>query len=122
MWNIPYNGLSVILNARTDELMADAYHFCVSCEQQVKCLNLECGDYLLKSKSKCLSCGTLVNTPQPGSTSMNTFSLQEEQSENHYSRKVNLSFTDTSIDKVASVIRVSASNFVAKVTDYFPQL
>ncbi|MHC5932706.1 hypothetical protein [Nostoc sp.] len=35
---------------------------------------------------------------------MNTFSLQEEQSENHYSRKVNLSFTDTSIDKVASVM------------------
>lgn len=24
VWNIPYNGLSVILNARTDELMADA--------------------------------------------------------------------------------------------------
>lgn len=25
MWNIPYNGLSVILDARTDELMADMY-------------------------------------------------------------------------------------------------
>ncbi|MEA5502583.1 putative 2-dehydropantoate 2-reductase [Halotia wernerae UHCC 0503] len=25
VWNIPYNGLSVILNARTDELMADVY-------------------------------------------------------------------------------------------------
>ncbi|MBD1940270.1 putative 2-dehydropantoate 2-reductase [Microcoleus sp. FACHB-68] len=25
VWNIPYNGLSVILNARTDELMADAH-------------------------------------------------------------------------------------------------
>ncbi|MEJ1932149.1 putative 2-dehydropantoate 2-reductase [Nostoc sp. NIES-2111] len=25
MWNIPYNGLSVVLNARTDELMADTY-------------------------------------------------------------------------------------------------
>ncbi|GBE90855.1 putative 2-dehydropantoate 2-reductase [Nostoc cycadae] len=25
VWNIPYNGLSVILNARTDELMADSY-------------------------------------------------------------------------------------------------
>lgn len=25
VWNIPYNGLSVILNARTDELMADLY-------------------------------------------------------------------------------------------------
>jgi 2-dehydropantoate 2-reductase len=25
VWNIPYNGLSVILNARTDELMADNY-------------------------------------------------------------------------------------------------
>jgi hypothetical protein len=35
---------------------------------------------------------------------MNTFSLEEEQSDSHYSRKVNLSFTDTSIDKVASVM------------------
>jgi 2-dehydropantoate 2-reductase len=25
VWNIPYNGLSVVLNARTDELMADEY-------------------------------------------------------------------------------------------------
>ncbi|WP_413200347.1 putative 2-dehydropantoate 2-reductase [Nostoc piscinale] len=25
VWNIPYNGLSVVLNARTDELMADPY-------------------------------------------------------------------------------------------------
>ncbi|HIK27463.1 MAG: putative 2-dehydropantoate 2-reductase [Oscillatoriaceae bacterium SKW80] len=25
VWNIPYNGLSVVLNARTDELMADAH-------------------------------------------------------------------------------------------------
>lgn len=25
VWNIPYNGLSVVLNARTDELMADKY-------------------------------------------------------------------------------------------------
>ncbi|ABA22591.1 ketopantoate reductase [Trichormus variabilis ATCC 29413] len=25
VWNIPYNGLSVVLNARTDELMADTY-------------------------------------------------------------------------------------------------
>jgi 2-dehydropantoate 2-reductase len=25
VWNIPYNGLSVVLDARTDELMADSY-------------------------------------------------------------------------------------------------
>lgn len=35
---------------------------------------------------------------------MNNFSLEEEQSENNYSRKLNLSFTDTAIDKVASVL------------------
>lgn len=82
----------------------EAHNFCVSCEQQVKCLNLECGAYLLKNKSKCLSCGTLLNIPQPSSASMNNFSLEEEQSDSHYSRKVSLSFTDTSIDKVASVM------------------
>lgn len=27
VWNIPYNGLSVILNAKTDELMADEYTY-----------------------------------------------------------------------------------------------
>ena len=35
---------------------------------------------------------------------MNNFSLEEEQSEKNYSRKLNLSFTDTAIDKVASVL------------------
>ncbi|MDG2991703.1 hypothetical protein L3556_12285 [Candidatus Synechococcus calcipolaris G9] len=35
---------------------------------------------------------------------MNNFSLEEEQTENNYSRKLNLSFTDTAIDKVASVL------------------
>jgi hypothetical protein len=35
---------------------------------------------------------------------MNNFSLEEEQTEINYSRKLNLSFTDTAIDKVASVL------------------
>jgi hypothetical protein len=35
---------------------------------------------------------------------MNNFSLEEEQTESNYSRKLNLSFTDTAIDKVASVL------------------
>jgi len=37
-------------------------------------------------------------------TPMNIFSLEEEQTESNYSRKLNLSFTDTAIDKVASVL------------------
>ena len=35
---------------------------------------------------------------------MNSFSLEEEQSDSNYFRKLNLSFTDTAIDKVASVL------------------
>jgi len=35
---------------------------------------------------------------------MNTFSLEEKQSDKNYSRKLNLAFTDTAIDKVASVM------------------
>lgn len=35
---------------------------------------------------------------------MNTFALEEEQSDSNYSRKLNLSFSDTAIDKVASVL------------------
>lgn len=80
----------------------EAYNFCVSCEQQVKCL--KCGSYLLKNKSKCLNCGTLLNTSQPNVAPTNTFSLEEERSDSNYSRKLNLSFTDTAIDKVSSVL------------------
>jgi hypothetical protein len=36
--------------------------------------------------------------------SLNTFSMEEKQSENDYSRKVNFTFTDSAIDKVASVL------------------
>jgi len=42
--------------------------------------------------------------PLPNATPMNNFSLEEEQSDSNYSRKLNLSFTDTAIDKVASVL------------------
>lgn len=85
-----------------DFLIDEAYNFCVSCEQQVKCLT--CGSYLIKDKSKCLKCGNFLNTPQTAATPMNNFSLEEEQSDSNYSRKLNLSFTDNSIDKVASVL------------------
>ena len=83
-------------------LIDEAYNFCVSCEQQVKCLI--CGSYLIKDKSKCLKCGSLLNAPQHNIAPMNNFSLEEEQSDSNYSRKLNLSFTDTAIDKVASVL------------------
>lgn len=92
MPNCPYCAVPI------DEM----YSFCVSCEQQVKCL--KCGSYILRDKSKCLNCGTLLNIPQPSSAPMNTFSLEEKQSDSNYSRKLNLSFTDTAIDKVASVL------------------
>lgn len=35
---------------------------------------------------------------------MNSFSLEEEQSDSNYSRKISLSFTDAAIDKVSSVL------------------
>jgi hypothetical protein len=85
-----------------DTTINEEYNFCIDCEKQVKCLT--CGSYLLKNKSKCLGCGTLVGIPQSTVAPMNTFSLEEEQSEISYSRKLNLSFTDTAIDKVAVVL------------------
>jgi hypothetical protein len=85
-----------------DTTINEEYNFCIDCEKQVKCLT--CGSYLLKNKSKCLGCGTLVCIPQSTVAPMNTFSLEEEQSEISYSRKLNLSFTDTAIDKVAVVL------------------
>lgn len=85
-----------------DVLIDEAYNFCVSCEQQVKCLT--CSSYIIKDKSKCLKCGIFLNTAQPNVASTNNFSLEEEQSNNNYSRKLNLSFTDNAIDKVAHVL------------------
>jgi hypothetical protein len=78
------------------------YNFCISCEQQVKCL--KCASHLLKGKSKCLNCGTPIDLPQSNAASINRFSLEEEQSNENYSRKISLSFTDSAIDKVASVL------------------
>jgi hypothetical protein len=85
-----------------DVLIDEAYNFCVSCEQQVKCL--VCGSYLIKDKSKCLKCGNSLSVSQTIATPMNNFSLEEEQTESNYSRKLNLSFTDTAIDKVAAAL------------------
>ena len=87
-----------------DVLIDEAYNFCVGCEEQVKCLELECGSYLIKNKTKCLKCGKLLNTAQPIAIPMNTFSLEEEQSDTTYSRKISLSFTDNAVDKVAPAL------------------
>jgi hypothetical protein len=83
-------------------LIDETYNFCVSCEQQVKCLT--CHSYLIKDKSKCLNCGSILNKSQSDATPINNFSLEEEQLDGNYSRKIKLSFTDTAIDKVASVL------------------
>lgn len=83
-------------------LIDEEYNFCVSCEQQVKCVT--CGSYLIKDKSKCLKCSNLLNTLQLDSNPMNNLSLKEEQADSTYSRTLNLSFTDNAIDKFASVL------------------
>jgi hypothetical protein len=83
-------------------IINEAYNFCVNCEQQVKCI--ACGSYLIKDKSKCLKCGTPLSASQTIATPMNNFSLEEEQSDNNFSRKLNACLTDAAIDKVASVL------------------
>lgn len=85
-----------------DVLIDEAYNFCTNCEQQVKCLT--CDSHLVKDKSKCLKCGTSLSVSQTIVAPMNSFSLEEEQTENTYSRKLNLSFTDIAVDKVASTL------------------
>ena len=85
-------------------LIDETHNFCIGCEAQVKCLALECGAYLIKNKSKCLKCGKLLNIGQPIATPMNTFSLEEEQTDTTYSRKISLSFTDNAVDKVAPAL------------------
>ena len=92
MSNCPY------CNVEIDE----SFNFCVECERQVKCLS--CSVLLLRNKSKCLSCGFPLQESQTNSVPMNTFSLQEEQSEQGYSRNINLSFTNETASTVASVV------------------
>lgn len=85
-----------------DFLINEDYNLCVNCERQVKCF--KCSSYLIKDKSKCLKCGTILNKESSSAIPMNIFSLEEEQTDGNYSRKINLSFTDGAIDKVSSVI------------------
>lgn len=76
--------------------------FCIKCERQVKCL--KCEHILFKNKSICLSCGFSLQDSQSKSVLMNTFSLQEKQSEKGYSRNINLSFTNETASTVASTV------------------
>src|SRR3954452_18992586 len=78
------------------------FNFCPACEQQVRCLS--CGRGLLAGKTKCLYCGTPLGISQQHHSQMNTFSLEENQTDNSYSRKINLAFTDNAIDKVAPAL------------------
>ncbi len=76
-------------------------NFCINCEQQINCL--ECGKGLIKAKSKCLYCG-LSLAKSERKNAMNTFSLEENQSGDTYSKKVSFAFTNEGVDKVATVL------------------
>jgi hypothetical protein len=83
-------------------LIDETYNFCIDCEQPVKCI--ACNEYLIKDKSKCLKCGTSLKISQVITTPINKFSLEEKQSGNNYSRKLDLFCTDNAIDKIAPFI------------------
>lgn len=83
------------------ELIDEKWNFCRKCKQQVKCIS--CKSYLIENETMCLNCGTLLQK-SASTTTMNTFSLEEKQTGNSYSRKVDLSFTDNAIDKVADLV------------------
>ncbi|MGK7955535.1 MAG: hypothetical protein AB4063_09785 [Crocosphaera sp.] len=74
----------------------------LSCDKQVKCI--ECESYVIKDKNKCFKCGTLLQDFSSIGSPMNTFSLEEKQTGNSYSRKVDLSVTDNAINKFSDFI------------------
>lgn len=78
------------------------FNFCIECEQQIKCTS--CRRELIKDKGKCLQCGTFINPVVEQKGEMNTFSLEENQTADTYSRKISFAFTNDGVDKVASVL------------------
>lgn len=79
----------------------DQYNFCVNCEKQIKCL--QCGDSLVANKSRCLGCGKPIEEHNTALGPINKFVLEESQTTETASRKIEGHFTDQAIEQVASI-------------------
>jgi hypothetical protein len=80
----------------------DQYNFCINCEMQIKCL--QCGVLLVANKSRCLGCGKRIEEHNAASGAINKFFLEESQTTETASRKIEGHFTDTAIGQVAAIL------------------
>lgn len=78
----------------------EKYQFCPSCDQRVRCAN--CGDYLLEGKDKCYVCGEPVQEEQK--STMNTFELREESTEEGGSREVNIEISNEGMENAGRIV------------------
>jgi hypothetical protein len=92
----------------------EGLNFCISCEEQTKCL--KCGAYLFKGKSKCLACGQGVEgLPAP----MNEYHLEEEITPNTSKRRIIARASDSAIGELAALFEIARERVLTAPT--FPQ-
>lgn len=81
--------------------IAEQYNFCISCESQIKCLH--CAMLLLPNKSRCLRCGTQLESANSNSPLVNRFTFEERHTTKSSYRKIEGQFTDNAFGQATSL-------------------
>lgn len=97
------------------EITSEKFHYCPNCEKQVKCKS--CDEPLLANKTRCLVCGTRLIDVEDEKILQNRYYFEENITPESSSRKIELSFSDSSIEKAIPLFSTTLPLPVVKTVD-----
>lgn len=83
---------------------SEEYNFCVNCEKQIKCTNIECKSLLLADKTRCLNCGKPVFVQETSVNEMNSYIHTIEQTAKTYKERREIHASDNAIGQMTPML------------------
>ena len=80
------------------------HYFCMFCNQQTKCLNLECGKKLVPGKSFCFTCSQPLAKISALQVQQNKYVRDVEQTGRNYKEHTEFTFSDHAVSEIAPFI------------------
>lgn len=80
------------------------HNFCIFCDQQIKCLNSDCGKKLVPGKTFCFSCGKTIAKIPVAQAQPNKYIRNVKQSGKTYEEHTEFSLSDHAVSEIAPFV------------------
>lgn len=80
------------------------HNFCIFCDQQIKCLNSDCGKKLVPGKTFCFSCGKTIAKIPAAQAQPNKYIRNVKQSGKTYEEHTEFSLSDHAVSEIAPFV------------------